>query len=78
MKFTVGDIVQLTFLDHCRRTGFNVNSPAITFEVFGKLLKETKRTYVVGTWVEANGTLDDNTETFTIVKSTITKARRLK
>lgn len=49
MTPAIGDILHITFLDHCED-----GSEAMAFEVFGRLLKKDKNGYHIGVWIVAD------------------------
>ena len=75
-KIKPGHLVEITFLDHCSRHA--EGKTPLQSRAFGILIEETKKCYAIATWIEVDGTLDNNTEMFTIVKGAVTKIRRLK
>jgi hypothetical protein len=77
-KIKKGDVVELTFLDHCRRSGMLGPAEPMVFYIFGKVVEDAPVYYTIAVWIEVNGTLDENTEIFTILKSAVVKARVLR
>ncbi len=72
----LGAIYEVKFLDHAQHN--EGSSGALEFTVYGRLVKETKKTIDIRTW-DASDPLDDhNVEGFTIVKGAIIKARVLR
>jgi hypothetical protein len=68
--------VSILFLDHAY--GTPANAGPIPCEVIGRIIHEDEIHYQVVSWV-CNDTLDDpNNEVFTVLKSAVTKVRRLK
>ena len=74
-RLSIGIHYVFQILDHSMCTG-DVLAPAIC-EVMGKLVKRDRYCYYLATWICENA-LDQNTEVFAIVRSTIVKTRRLK
>jgi len=72
----LGALYHITFLDHAQHT--EGQSGALEFSVYGKLVKETKKTVDIRTWDASDPADDRNVEGFTIVKGAIIKARRLR
>lgn len=68
-------LVRIDFLDHCATVG-GMSSP-IECTVWGILIHEDKRAYYIAHWI-AGGTIDDNTDTHTILKSAVKKFKKLK
>ena len=73
-----GDIVEITFLDHAENS-----DDALEFIVYGRVMDITRYAYKIGQWIYAkeldrasNGN-PDNEDYKTIVKTAITKKRRL-
>lgn len=77
MRLKVGDTVCITFLDHCSRPGLDGRGPML-FEVYGKLVEVEEEYYTVASWVAPDLIVDQNTETYVILKSTVKGTRRLK
>lgn len=71
----LGQVVHLVFDDHCM--GGKPGEP-IVCEVFGRIVEKNEKYVTVASWLEYGGKVDDNSETFTIVRSTIKKVRVLK
>lgn len=76
-KFDDRPILHLTFLDHC--TGALKISSPIESDAFGILIKEDDVAYYLGTWICGKDLKDmDNNEVIVVLKSTVSKKRRLK
>lgn len=67
--------VCLRFFDHFQKSGNDFDLPVC--EVYGLLIAEDKLKYVIASWA-ADDTIDDNTEIFIILKSTIIERIDLK
>ena len=77
----VNDIVHIVFWDHAEDGGGH--REALQFEVFGRIIRESKVSYQVECWayvdpIEKLMGNPDNEHTFTIVKKAITGIRVLK
>ena len=66
--------VYIRFWDHAKWTG--PNAEALLCEIVGVYYGEDDVSYKIVSWV-CNGELDDNTEQFAIVKSTIVHMQEL-
>ena len=80
MKSEVGDIVRIVFLDHAQGS-----EDSLRFEVFGRLDKITKSSYIVTSWryVDDIDRVKDhnvrhNEETFAIVKKAVESIQSLR
>jgi hypothetical protein len=64
---SIGDVVRVVFDDHGEGEG------EIVFEYFGRVLKKTRRDFVIGCWLYADEPmeLDDNSVTYIILRSAI-------
>lgn len=78
MKVKVGDIVKVTFLDHCAIQGGDTPLVPLRFETYGRVIVAHKDYLTLATWIDPAGSVDDNTETFVILRSTIEQLRRLR
>lgn len=67
-------IVRIRFLDHCKTINGVDNS--LECEVYGVLFKEDKKHYFIASWL-ANGQIDENTDSYSILKSTVLKVTTL-
>lgn len=69
-KVKKGDIVAVTFFDHVQSPK---ESPAMSFIVYGRVASVSARALVVGSWCHfsTRRKYDENTTTFTIVRSAI-------
>ncbi len=62
----VGDVVRLVFDDHSE------GEQHIVFEVFGRVVRKDRRSFVVASWKYCdNDTLDDNAVLYTILRAGI-------
>ena len=63
----VGDVVRIEFDDHSE------GSQHIVFEVFGRVLEKTRRSFVVGSWLYADcpKEIDENACVWTILRAGI-------
>lgn len=68
--------VAITFYDHSRTLRGGVNPPMVC-ELKGDLIGECGIAYYLATWI-SDGQVDDNTDSYTILKSTVIKLRYLK
>lgn len=73
----LGEVLQVIFLDHCSRSGLNGKGPML-FEAVGRLVEKTEEYYTIAPWISPDLVVDDNTETYVILRSTIKAERRLK
>ncbi len=73
MKFTVGDIVEVVFLDHAE------GDEEIRFVVYGRVKEKNRTKIVVDCWTYAEDTneRDDNIHSYTILRSAIKEIYRL-
>lgn len=67
-----GSIVQIEFDDHCEN-----GEDAMPCRVFGKVLRVTRKAYVIQTWEAVGDDTPFNNHTFTIVKSAIRDVKTL-
>lgn len=79
-EVAIGDIVWVIFLDHAQ-----CSDDSLRFEVFGRLNKITKTSYIVTSWgyVDEIDRLKDhnvrhNEETFAIVKKAVESIKSLR
>lgn len=72
----IGALYHITFLDHAMHK--EGDGGALEFHVYGKLIKETKKTLDIRTWDPSDSLDLTNSEGFTIVKGAIIKVRRLR
>ena len=72
----LGTIVCIEFLDHVKSNGDGV--PPILCRVYGEVVKDEPTYYTVATWITDNDYLSHDNETFSILKSTVKRVRRLK
>lgn len=72
-----GDIVELTFLDHCTHDGTHDKGP-ITCTAIGKVVALKPGWVTLASWWVVGTPLDSNSELCTILRSVILKTRRLK
>ena len=75
MKYKIGDEVKLTIIDHAMHTGPSTHG--LMFNVYGRVIAQDKVTVTVATWLDVGGNIDDDTESFTIVKKAIIKGRKI-
>ncbi len=68
--------VAVTFYDHSRTVKGGLCPPMVC-EVKGDLMGECKHAYYIVTWV-SDGRIDENTDSYTILKSTVIKMRSQK
>lgn len=68
-------IVQVEFLDHCSTT--SGASAVLPIVAFGMVISEDRTQIVLAWWASPTEDHLDNFETLSIVKSTITKLKRL-
>jgi hypothetical protein len=73
----LGDAASIIFLDHCSRQGVEGRGPMV-FEVLGRVIEITKEYYTIAPWISPDLIVDNNMETYVILRSTIKKERRLK
>ena len=73
----IGDIIQVTFLDHSSQTGIDGAAP-IEIECIGRLLKKTPQYYVLGSWLPTDNSYMNNAECFSVLISTVVRVKRLK
>jgi hypothetical protein len=76
MKVKPGDIVRVAFLDHVED-----GDESLPFEVFGRIIKQTKTDTVIGAWLhteEENEIGDSNIKAWCIVNKAITEINILK
>jgi hypothetical protein len=76
MKVKPGDIVRVAFLDHVED-----GDESLHFEVFGRIIKQTKTDTVIGAWLhteEENEIGDSNIKAWCIVNKAITEINILK
>ncbi len=71
-KFRKGWVYQIEFLDHVED-----GDEPIPFRVYGHIVKHDKKSLTVAPWVNLDQTVDHNSKTFCILKSTILNADRL-
>lgn len=78
-KISIGDVVAITFLDHCEDSHSEDDNEPLAFYVFGKVGAKRKRAITVDCWcyVNKNAERDHNVKSFTIVKSAITDVKIL-
>jgi hypothetical protein len=78
MKFQgkLHPIYLLRFHDHVQTHGENMN--VVECEAIGYLVKEDKLAYYLASWICDSTVNTSDTEMFGILKSTVTKKRRLK
>lgn len=76
MKLRLNNIVHIVFLDHSQHSGHGLGPMEI--QVFGKLTAITKKHLEISSWVTSDTAHAHNDECFSILRSTITKQKRLK
>lgn len=76
MKFKHGDIVHLLFWDHCEHDG--MPDGLLEVELTGRVVDVGKLHVGIGTWIATDMQQSHNNESFSILKSAIIKARKLK
>lgn len=70
---SVGDVVRIEFDDHSE------GSQHIVFEVFGRVLEKTRRSFVVGSWLYSDSQeIDENSCVWTILRAGIRSVQILK
>jgi hypothetical protein len=72
----VGDAVSVVFLDHCERGGGEGSGPMV-FEAMGRVTEITKEYVTIAPWISPDLVVDNNTDTYVILRSTIKQLRRL-
>ncbi len=72
----LGELYLVRFLDHTMFSG--TEGTPLECEVVGRLSRITKKTIELTAWSAGNPGWENNNEGFCIVKSCITRARRLK
>lgn len=77
MKLKLGEPVKITFLDHCSRPGLDGSGPML-FDAYGILVEDEPEYYTVAAWIGPDLVVDQNTEMYVILKSTVKAKRRLK
>jgi hypothetical protein len=65
----------INFLDHCQVTG-GMTEP-IKCTVVGFLVTQDAKAYYVASWI-AGDEVDHNSDTYAILKSTVTKIRKVR
>jgi hypothetical protein len=73
----IGDAVSVTFLDHCERNGDEGSGPML-FEALGRVTEIAKEYLTIAPWIAPDQVVDNNTDTYVILRSTIKQLRRLK
>lgn len=74
----LGDIVAITFLDHCEDAHRDEEEGPIEFAVFGKIANIGERFFSVDCWCYGKeDSRDHNVKSFTIVKSAILEIKTL-
>jgi len=74
-----GDLVQITFLDHCENS-----NDALEFIIWGRIDRITRTAYIIASWVyndpveQAKDTNTDNENYYVIVRKAITNIKKLK
>lgn len=77
MRIKIGDYLSLEFYDHASLSGDETTKP-MKFEAVGRLVHVDAVQYIIATWHFPEQKPDANCEYFSIIRSTITKIRRLK
>lgn len=75
MRKTRRRYVAVEFLDHCMNDGLDLKP--ITCKAVGVLVAQDRKAYYVASWL-AGEEIDHNMESFTILKSAVTKMTTLK
>lgn len=73
----IGDAVSVIFLDHCERAGDEGHGPMM-FEALGRVTEIAKEYVTIAPWISPDGVIDNNTETYVILRSTVKELRRLR
>jgi hypothetical protein len=77
-RLRVGDLVEITFLDHCED-----GDDSLEFTVWGRVENITRTAYKIASWVyhdpiaQARDGNEENENYYIIVKTAVTKKRRL-
>lgn len=78
-KVSVGDVVEVTFWDHCMHSYRGEEDPqGLLFHAYGKVIVSNSNFITIASWISATGEPDVNTEVYDVVLSAITKLRRLR
>lgn len=79
IKIKVGDVVEVTFWDHCMHPYLGEEAPqGLLFNAYGKVISITENFVTIASWVNPTGEPDGNTEVYDIVRTALTKIRRLR
>lgn len=73
----IGDAASIIFLDHCKCPGGTGQGPVL-FEAIGRVVAIKKEYYTLAPWINPDLSIDGNTETYVILRSTIKTEKRLK
>lgn len=77
VKLVKGDLAEITFLDHCEDPE---DDDALAFTIWGRVTEVAKTHYEITCWAYADGKrrADNNEKRFQILKSAITRTKKLK
>lgn len=74
----LGDLVEVTFLDHANYRGIAESGGYITARVIGQIMRITDKSYELGVWITEDVVQSENNDNYSILTSTIENISILK